>query len=1015
MGAENGIGRDVSDYDRIKERLDIQAFIEQTTGFSMKGKHLSECPFCGGHGCFSIDREKGLYKCFQCPAEGDVFTFLENYHNIDKAEALRKAAAFAGISLAEYPAKKPRDFKLTTKERIFIESAAYYHANALKNGGKEYYLAARGHKEESVAAMQCGWSDGGLIDHLTNKGFTDLEIKASGLAREVSLGDSRKLLDFFGNGFAVFPHWEGGRVLHFTMKDPKKKHTYQLEAVARSKEWRFYNQGALSRFNEIIIVEGENDLLSVLDAGVNHVIGLIGQPSEEQIKALRSFCAKKHIYLWLDNDEDPDKPLLKGKGFIRKICAELSGEQHIRIITYPEEIKDPDDYLRGFKGDAKREVKRLQQDSLDYIDWEITEISKLNGLDKRLQALKERKVFAALAEMLEVERLVKSEKLEALGFTSKAIQEQIEINHELSRALELYFYGLQNKREADPNHVATLIFKNLSKQGRFFRDSEHKTYLFYQHFIYEIASNRPFNALMKRTTRLLPTKEPGRSVWESLASEAYNVGMKIDLASWIHTDRNTDTLFINLNGPNNTILKVSTESIEEIQNGLNEDAVLLQSSRKIMPLNFLPDADIREGMRALKENIFDNLPCERENKYLVLCWLMSAFLLDFAPYMALMKFSGSTASGKTTAAKLLSLLLYGNEHLGDPSTAAMYAVSSQNPLLIVDNLESDDITKSGLKFLLLSATKGGKEKRTAGTESGTTEEMPKALVLITAIEPFTKAELINRTYDIEYNNKFKSDDFVEDEVIRQIIKKRDLILSALIKLIQKDILPNLSRRKDYITILKKEYRNHAKNRTDEFMALLMLILEKVEKYIPYYEVDDVCFGVESGDAEIRKAWIEYQDSKAKDSETSTNSILKMLDGLVAEYLLKMKTLEKLETTWHKDYEEDVFNYQHPEYGLEIIKSKPAICTDEGGQEYMRTYVEFIATPRDLVFAFDRFCRNNGIKNPYSTAGIFGERLKNDRHLLTKGSWEIISKEGMEPYWKVIRGERFWKFRKTIMR
>ena len=82
---------------------------------------------------------------------------------------------------------------------------------------------------------------------------------------------------------------------------------------------------------------------------------------------------------------------------------------------------------------------------------------------------------------------------------------------------------------------------------------------------------------------------------------------------------------------------------------------------------------------------------------------------------------------------------------------------------------------------------------------------------------------------------------------------------------------------------------------------------------------------------------------------------------------------------------------------------------------MRTYVEFIATPRDLVFAFDRFCRNNGIKNPYSTAGIFGERLKNDRHLLTKGSWEIISKEGMEPYWKVIRGERFWKFRKTIMR
>jgi DNA primase len=1002
----------MSDYDRIKERLDLQTVIEQETGFAMKGKHLSECPFCGGHGCFSIDREKGLYKCFQCPAEGDVFTFIENYLSIDKAEALRKAAILAGVTLEER-IKKSRDLKLTTKERIFIEAAAYYHANALKNGGKEYYLAARGHKEASITAMKCGWSDGGLIDHLTKKGFTDLEIKACGLGREVVLGDSRKLLDFFGSGFAVFPHYDGGRVLHFTMKDPKKKHTYQLEAAARSKEWRFYNQGALSRHNEIIVVEGENDLLSVIDTGVDHVIGLIGQPSEEQIKALKNLCAKKHLYLWLDNDEDPDKPMQKGKGFIRKICTELAGEQNVRVINYPDEIKDPDDYLRAFQGDRKQEIKRLQRESLDYIDWEIAEIGKLDGLDKRLQALKGRKVFAALAEMLEVERLVKSEKIEGLGFTNKAIAEQIEINHELTKALEIYLYD--HKRESDPNYVAMLIFKHLSKQGRFFRDSEHKTYLFYQHFIYEIGNNRPFNALLKRTTRLLPTKEPGRSVWESLASEAYNVGMKIDLASWIHTDRNTDTLFINLNGPNNTILKVHKDGIEEIQNGLNEDAVLLQSSRKIMPLNFLPDADVREGMRTLKENIFDNLPCERENKYLVLCWLMSAFLLDFAPYMALMKFSGSTASGKTTAAKLLSLLLYGNEHLGDPSTAAMYAVSSQNPLLIVDNLESDDITKSGLKFLLLSATKGGKEKRTAGTESGTTEEVPKALVLVTAIEPFNKAELINRTYDIEYNSKFKSEDFVEDEIIRQIIKKRDLILSAFIKLIQKDILPNLGKRKEYITILKKEYRNHAKSRTDEFMALLMLILEKVEKHIPYYEVDDISYGLDNGDAEIRKAWIEYQNSKAREDETSTNSILKLLDGLSAEYVLKMKSLEKLETNYHKDYPGiDVFCYQHPEYGLEIIKTKPEHCV-EGDQEYMKTFIEFIATPKDLVFAFDRFCRNNGIKNPYPTAGIFGQRLKNDSHLLMKGNWEIISKEGMEPYWKVVRGERFWRFRKTIIK
>ena len=980
----------------------------------MKGQHLSECPFCGGHGCFSIDREKQLYKCFQCPAQGDVFSFYQGYFNLDETESLRRAAAFAGIALEEH-VKKPRDIKLNTRERIFLEAAAYYHAAAINNGGREYYLNTRGHAMDTITVMKCGWSDGGLCEHLKKKGFSDLDIKASGLAKEITIGDSKALIDFFGKGFAVFPHWEGSKVIHFTMKDPAKKHAYQLSAEARSKDWRFYNQSALHKYNEVIVVEGENDLLSVIDAGTPHVIGLIGQPSDDQIKSLKSFCAKKHLYLWLDNDEDPDRPMLKGKGFIRKICTEIGSELNVRIIRYPEEVKDPDDYLRGSERDRKQEIKRLQHEAVDYITWEIAEIARLEGLDKRLQALKDRKIFAALADMMELQQLVYIEKMEVLGFSKSSLQEQIEINHEISKSLELYLYD--HKRDADPNFVAQVIFKHLSKKGRFFRDSEHKTYLFYQHFIFEIGNNRPFNALMKRTTKLLPTKEPGRSVWESLASEAFNSGMKIDLASWIKTDRNTDTLYINLNGPNNTILKVNARGIEEIPNGLNEDGVLLQSSRKILPLNFLPDVDIRDGMKALKETIFDNLSCEKENRYLILCWLMSAFLLDFAPYMALMKFSGSTASGKTTAAKLLSLLLYGNEHLGDPSTAAMYAVSSQNPLLIVDNLESDDITKSGLKFLLLSATKGQKEKRTQGTESGTMEEAPKALVLITAIEPFAKAELINRTYDVEFSSRYKSDDFIEDEVIRQIVKRRDVILSSIIRLIQRDVLTNLSKRKDYITVLKKQFRNHSKNRTDEFLALLMLLLEKIVKHIPYYEDEDILSGIEDGDDDIRKAWIAYQDSKARDTETQTNTIMKMLDGLVSEYLLKMKGIENLTAQPHPDFDVDAYQYQHPEYGLEIIKTKPIECVDDENKEiYIKTYIDFVTSAKDLTYAFDRFCRNAGIKNPYATAGILSERLKNDRALLQKGGWKTIAKEGSDkPYWKIIRGERFWRFRKTIIK
>ena len=997
-----------NDFERVKERLDILSVITQDTGMKMKGHHLEECPFCQGHECFSVKDQH--YKCFQCAAAGDVFTFIETFHKVDKAESLMKAARIAGIELKAE--KKPKDsskVNFTVKELIFIEAAKHYHENISNNGGRTYYIDQRNHKEEVLKAMQAGWSEGDLVGYLRAKGYTDAQIKASGLAKEKEIDGKTLLMDFFRKGLAVFPHYDKDKVLHFTMKDPGKKLAYQLPNEARLKEWRFYNQGALGKFNEVIVVEGENDLLSVLDADVQHVIGLIGQPADYQIKSLKTYCATKHLYLWLDNDDG-------GKGFIRKICAELNRSNSIRIIVYPDEFKDPDEYLRKFDGDLRKEIRRLQAEAIDFISWEIGEISKLETLELRLKALKDRKVFQAVSEMVEAEKLVYIEKLVALGFNAEAVEEQIEVNQDLRRELSIYFERVP-KKDADPNVVASIIYKHLSHSGRFFRDKMSDVYLLYQHFIYQIGNNRPFNALMKKSSGLLPTKEPGRSVWESLASEAYNAGRQIDLASWIHTDRNTDTIYINLNSPNSMILKVSKEGVTETPNGLNKEGVLLKSSKKILPMNFLPDADIQEGMAVLKELIFDNLTCDKEQRYLILCWMMSAFLLDFAPYMGLMKFSGPTSSGKTTAARLISLLIYGNEHLGDPSAAAAYAVSAQNPLLIIDNLEHDDFTKSILKFLLLSATKGGKEKRTQGTDSDTIQEQPKALVLITAIEPFVKAELINRTYDIDFSSQNKSEDFVEDEAIRAIIKKRDLIMSAILKFLQKDILSNLEKRRDFITILKKEHKGHSKNRTDEFLATLMLMLEKVLRYVPYYDPEDFSFGTpdEIADAtkDIRHAWINYQDSKARDTERSSNTIIKLLDGLMREYVMKMKGMEP---EYHKDFEDDVFVFTHPEYMIEVVKTKAETIKDEQtGEAYTRARMEFVTTSNDIVLALDRFCRNSGIKNPYEKASVFASRLKNDRELLKRSGWELVSREGFEPYYTRRHGERYWKFRKVIIR
>ena len=1016
----------MTEFERVKSHLDLLQVICQETGFAMKGKHLEQCPFCKGHGCFSVDADKGLYKCFQCPAAGDVVTFYQNYLHLSSTDALKHGAERAGIALeGAKGSNNSTALDLTVRETIFLEAAKYYHGHLLDNGGKEYLISRRGHKEDVLKGMMVGWSDGRLVDHLLSNGFTHEQLKASGLAKGKDEGGKQVLWDFFGKGLAIFPHFDRGRVVHFTQKDPEpdpeKKKKFQLPNDYRSKEWKFYHQDALTKYQEVIAVEGENDLLSILDAGMQNAIGLNGQPADYQVKALKAFCVSKYLYLWMDNDEG-------GKKFIRQLCAEL--KINTRIIWHPSDdpghpayVKDPDEYLRAFQGDQRKEIKRLQDAALPYVSWEIREIARLGTLEERLKALKDRKIFAVVADMVEVEKMVYIEKLVALGFPAEAIEEQLEVNQDLRRELALYFEKVP-KKDADPNLIAGVIYKHLSQNGRFFKDAMDETFLLYQHRIYEIGNNRPFNALMKKMSGLLPTKEPGRSVWESLASEAFNAGVKIDRASWIHTDRKECSIFVNLNSANNVILKISSRGIEEIPNGLNENAVLLNASNKLLPVNFNPDADIQEGMQAIRDLIFKNMTCDKEQRYLILCWLLSAFLLDFSPYMALMKFSGAYESGKSTPAKMFSLLIYGEEHLTDITTAGAYRSTANNPLLIFDDLESEDVTKSLSKFLRLAATKGEKEKSSSTSDHNTVTEKPKGLILITAIDPLLQSAVISRTIDIEFSTKYLRPEFIEDEVKRELLQKRDLILSSMLKLISQEILPSLQEgkeQKEFIAILRKEYPKHAKRRMDEYLSLLMIILSKLIKYIPFYDEDAFEFGLETGEEDIRKAWIEYQNNRAKDNETSSNSIIKMLDGLVREYSAKMKDLSPAP---HLGYRDDhgepleVFAFTHPDYLLEMVKTKSEQFKDDQGDIYTRTSIEFLATPSAVVYAFDRYSRNNGIRNPYENASVFGQRFKSERQLLLKAGWEVPTnpkKPHLEPYYSVIDGERFYKFRKTIIR
>lgn len=1020
----------MSDFERVKESINLRTAIPALTGFALHEQtgHLSECPFCGHKDCFSLPKGKEIYKCHSCNKAGDIFTFFEDRDGLDKKGALEAAAKFAGVHLEEKKSSAP---KLSVIDKIRIETAEYYHANMLQNGGKAWFTETRGHLLQTLEAEKIGWADGRLLDHLRSKGFDDKDIVASGVCKEKEVEGGTRVLDFFPKGMAIFPHWSHKKVLHFTMKDPRQipqeeKFKFQFPSDKRDKKWSFYGQDVLEKYDEIILVEGENDRLQVLNAGIPYCMAMIGQISDEQIKALASKCKTKHLYLWTDNDE-------AGTKYIRKICKALPSSP-VHIITYGKPGDDPDSYLKQVEGDRKRHVRQLQADAgdVDYITWEILQASELPTLEARLKHLQapagdeKLNVFRQIGRHPLINQQVYIEKLEGLGFTQKAIEQQLDFSQDLYKQITEYFTLLDNHKDADPIVLAEIIYKFFAHHGRFYYDSLNTVYLIYQNKTYEVGKNTAFNALMLKMTRMIVSQAPGTQVWDALLHTAYLNGRRIDMGRWILTDTDKDTIYYNLNSPNNVILKLSRDRIEEIQNGMNADHVLLASSHKIMPFNFLPDTDIQEGFSLLKELVFDNLAVKKEQRFLILSWLISGFCPDLAPYQFLMKFEGYASSGKSTAAKLITALIYKTEDLSDNSAAAAFSSAAKNPVVVIDNLEHKDLNRGLQKFLLLAATRGQKEKRKGGSDTDTIEESPRALICVTAIEPFTLSELITRTFVLPFDRRVHgSDNFHESDVVENIKKKRDLILSAILKFIQTEVMPNLDHRKEFMTILNKQFKGHSKDRTNAYLAVLMLILERMLKYIPYYAEDDLMFGIEKGDKDIYTAWIEEQNSTSRETEIGSNNILQLLEGLVREYTQFFKGRQNFTPILENGYDDPVFVMDHPEYGIKMIKTTPeTLCSVCGktpadclchGDRYSKSVVEFVVTSSELVDAFDRLAKNIGKRNPYDSPSIFTARLRNDKDLLKKSGWELISSEGKEPYFKIIRGQRFLKFKHTMVR
>ncbi len=343
----------MNDFEEIKSRVVLADLIHEETGLALKkaGSNtlgLHECPFCGGHDCFRIQIKNQFYKCFQCDEGGDVFSFIKKRHEFNsRFEALKYVSKKIGCELKN---KKECEGYLRTQEAK-RHSAEYYSHNLLERlksrsiryaGGQddkvfvstvlEYQTVVRKHDPSVLRKLKIGYADGGLFDYLIGKGFKKQEIQKSGL-----LNSAGK--DLFKDTY-VYPQYVDGEMSHFTQKDPLKKQKHQVKKEYWDKRWFGFNQDSLDG-KEVILCEGENDVLSVVGkGGASAAIAFIGSISNEQLEALAPHIKGKIAYTCFDSDDT-------GKKYEKLVSGRYIGDEYdIRLVNF-EGAKDIDEILKA--------------------------------------------------------------------------------------------------------------------------------------------------------------------------------------------------------------------------------------------------------------------------------------------------------------------------------------------------------------------------------------------------------------------------------------------------------------------------------------------------------------------------------------------------------------------------------------------------------------------------------------------------------------------------------------------
>jgi len=383
---------DVRDHTNIVDIVRRYVELKRAGTGSWKGL----CPFHAEKTpSFNVHEQRQYFHCFGCGEKGDVFSFLVKIEQRSFMEVLRDLAREAGVDLPEIK-QTPMERKAAAeaeseRERMLraMDAATSFFEHQLAGpagGAARAYLDSRGISSALRVRFRLGYAPAAwdaLHKHLSSLHIPGTIAEQLGLVRT----NERGCHDFFRDRVMLPVLDRQKRPIGFSSRllDPEakeRKYVNSPDSPLFHKKDNLYGLhvalDAIRRTGTAIVVEGNFDVLSLHEAGIEEAVAPMGTAlTGEQVKLLSR--AAKRIVVVFDGDAAGARaaekaiPVAVEAGLF---FAEVDADG--RVAQMPAGV-DPDDFVRAQGAEAFRALVDGARPMLDHLIQQAADDATIPG------------------------------------------------------------------------------------------------------------------------------------------------------------------------------------------------------------------------------------------------------------------------------------------------------------------------------------------------------------------------------------------------------------------------------------------------------------------------------------------------------------------------------------------------------------------------------------------------------------------------------------------------------------